>query len=488
MKTFSRSPRSLCAGTRREFLWQAGAGFAGGALSALLQGDGFFAKAEEAPPLAAKPPHRPVKVKSCIFLFMYGGPSQMDLFDYKPELQKRDGQTVNLELRRKDVKPGVLLGSKRQWARHGQSGLWVSDALPNIARHADKLAVIKSLYADSFAHGSAMIQMNSGRVIQGHPSMGSWIDYGLGTLNQNLPGYVVMLDPRGGPISGAANWSSGFMPAAYQGTVLRSSGQPVLDLDSVSEYPAPVQRDLTGTVNLLNAEHLAAHPGYSELQARIASYELAFQLQSSAPEALDLSKESAATKEMYGLNDNASGHPLALGPAPFGRQCLIARRLVERGVRFIQIYHGGGHQQQNWDAHNGVEENLSIHCPEIDKPVAALLADLSQRGLLDETLVVWGGEFGRQPVSQGGQGGRDHNPKGFTYFMAGGGVKGGTSYGETDELGHEAVVDRHHIRDLHATILHLMGMDPTKLSYFYGGLAQRLVGVTGATPITGVIS
>ena len=277
------------------------------------------------------------------------------------------------------------------------------------------------------------------------------------------------------------------MPAARQGTVLRSSGQPILDLDSSSDYQAQMQRDLIDTANRLNAEHLAAHPGYTELQARIASYELAFQLQRTAPEALDLAQESAATKEMYGLNDPATGHPLALGPAPFGRQCLIARRLVERGVRFVQIYHGGGHQQQNWDAHNGVEENLQIHCPEIDKPIAALLADLTQRGLLDETLVVWGGEFGRQPVSQGEKGGRDHNPKGFTYFLAGGGVKGGTSCGETDELGHEAVVNRRHIRDLHATILYLMGVDPNRLTYFHGGLEQRLVGVTGAEPVMEVI-
>jgi hypothetical protein len=483
--------KCLCAGTRREFLWQTGAGFAGVALAALLDDDGFFTRrtsaAEPANLLGPKPPHRPTRVKSCIFLFMYGGPPQMDLFDYKPELQKRDGQTVNLEVRRNEVKPGKLLASKRQWAQHGQSGLWISDALPHLARHADKLAVIKSLYADSFAHGSAMIQMNSGRIIQGHPSLGSWLDYGLGTLNQNLPGYVVMLDQRGGPISGSANWSSGFMPATYQGTVFRSSGQPILNLDSASDYPPEMQRDLITTANALNAEHLAAHPGYSELQARIASYELAFQLQSTAPEALDLSQESAATKDLYGLNDPKTDHPLALGPAPFGRQCLIARRLVERGVRFVQIYHGGGHQQQNWDAHYGVEENLQIHCPEIDKPIAALLADLEQRGLLEETLVVWGGEFGRQAVGQGEKDGRDHNPKGFTYFLAGGGVKGGTPYGETDELGHEAVLNRHHIRDLHATILHQMGLDPNKLSYFYGGLEQRLVGVTGAEPIMGII-
>jgi len=323
-----------------------------------------------------------------------------------------------------------------------------------------------------------MLQMNVGRIIQGHPSVGSWLSYGLGSVNQNLPGYVVMLDPRGGPISGAANWSSGFMPAAYQGTVFRSAGQPILNLSSASGITPEMQRDLITTANKLNAEHMAGRPGYSELQARIASYELAFQLQTTAPEALDLSQEKAATKEMYGLNDpKPTDHPLALGPAPFGRQCLIARRLVERGVRFVQIYQGGGHQQQNWDAHNGVEKNLKIHCPEIDKPIAALLTDLEQRGLLDETLVVWGGEFGRQPVVQGGGGGRDHNPKGFTYFMAGGGIKGGTAYGETDELGHEAVVDRHHIRDLHATILHLMGLDYRKLTYFYGGLNQKLTGV-----------
>jgi hypothetical protein len=480
-----RKPSSFCAGTRREFLWQTGAGFAGLALAALLEGDGFFARTALASAPAGLPTRRS-KVKSCIFLFMYGGPSQMDLFDYKPELQKADGKTVNLELRRHDVKPGTLLASKRKWAQCGQSGLWCSDALPHLAPHMDKLAIVKSLYADSFAHGSAMIQMNTGRIIQGHPSLGSWLHYGLGTMNENLPGYVVMLDPRGGPISGAANWSSGFMPAAHQGTVFRASGQPILNLEPPPGYTPEIQRDLIETANVLNAEHLASHPGYSELQARIASYELAFQLQTTAPEALDLSRESAATIEMYGINEPKPEHPLALGPAPFGRQCLIARRMVERGVRFVQIYQGGGHQQQNWDAHNGVEENLQIHCPEIDRPIAALLTDLESRGMLEETLIVWGGEFGRQPVGQG-KGGRDHNPKGFTYFLAGGGVRGGTSYGETDELGHEAVSNRHHIRDLHATILHLMGLDPNRLSFFYGGLDQKLVGVQGADVIEGII-
>jgi hypothetical protein len=470
-----------------------GAGFAGLALTALLDQDGFFAaRAAEAGvdlnPLRPKAPHFPGKAKACIFLFMYGGPSQMDLFDYKPELQKRDGQSVNLEIRRRDLRPSTLLASKRQFRQHGQSGLWCCDLLPHLSTQLDKLAVIKSLYADSFAHGSAMLQMNSGRIIQGYPSMGSWLAYGLGSLNQNLPGYVVMLDPRGGPISGAANWSSGFMPAAYQGTVFRSSGQPILNLADASGQTPQMQRDLINTANLLNAQHLTSRPGYSELQARIATYELAFQLQTAAPDALDLSQETAAAKEAYGLEASKPEHPLALGPAPFGRQCLIARRLVERGVRFVQIYHGGGHQQQNWDAHNGVEENLKIHCPEIDQPIAALLKDLDQRGLLKETLVVWGGEFGRQPVVQGGSGGRDHNPKGFTYFMAGGGVKGGTSYGETDELGHEAVVNRHHIRDLHATILHLMGLDYRKLTYFYGGLNQKLTGVIEPEVIEGILT
>jgi hypothetical protein len=275
---------------------------------------------------------------------MYGGPSQMDLFDYKPGLQKRDGQTVELEMRRHSTQQVRLLASKRRFAQHGQSGQWCSDALPHLARHVDELAIIKSLYADSFAHGSAMLQMNSGRVIQGHPSLGSWLGYGLGTMNRHLPGYVVMLDPRGGPISGASNWSSGYMPAAYQGTLFRSAGQPILNLAPGSGLTPAMQRDQVTTANELNAEHLAARPGYSELQARIASYELAFQLQTTAPEALDLAQESAATRELYGLDDPAPNHPLAVGPAVFGRQCLIARRLVERGVRFVQIYHGGGHQ------------------------------------------------------------------------------------------------------------------------------------------------
>jgi hypothetical protein len=479
-----------CTGTRREFLWEMGAGFAGLALTALLDGDGFFARAAGASPgpAAARPPHFAARARRCIFLFMYGGPSQVDLFDYKPQLQKLDGQTVQLEMRRRSVQTQRLLASRRRFARHGESGQWCSDAVPHVARHMDELCVLKGLYADTFAHGSAMIQMNTGRIIQGWPSLGSWLSYGLGTENQNLPAFVVMLDPRGGPISGAANWSAGFMPAAHQGTHLRHKGEPLLDLSPKTPRPRAAQRDQLDTLAALNAEHLRRRPGYSELQARVASYELAFRLQSTAPEALDLSGEDARTLEIYGVHEPRPAHKLAWGPAHFGRQCLVARRLVERGVRFVQIYSGGGHQQENWDAHFGVEENLRIHCPEVDRPIHALLTDLKRRGLLEDTLVVWGGEFGRQPVSQGKDGGRDHNPKGFTYWLAGGGVKGGTSYGETDELGHEAVVNRRHIRDLHATILHLMGLDHRKLTYFYGGLNQKLTGVVEAEVIREVLA
>jgi Protein of unknown function (DUF1501) len=477
-----------CTGTRREFLWEMGAGFAGLALTSLLEGDGFFARhagaadpEARANPLALRPSHFPARAKHCIFLFLYGGPSQVDTFDYKPELQRRDGQTVQIEVRRGSFQQQRLLASRRTFRQYGQSGQWCSDAFPHIAQHMDELCVLKGLYADTFAHGSAMIQMNTGRITQGWPSIGSWLGYGLGTENQNLPAYVVMLDPRGGPISGAANWSSGFMPAAYQGTHLRNRGEPILNLTPGAGMTQQMERDQIDTLGALNQLHLQPRPGYSELQARIASYELAFQLQSTAPEVMDLTREDARTIEMYGINEpRPTTNRLAYGPSAFGRQCLIARRLVERGVRFVQIYSGGGHSQENWDAHSSIEENLLIHGPEIDRPIHALLTDLKQRGLLDETLIVWGGEFGRQPVKQGNADGRDHNPKGFTYWLAGGGTRGGTSYGETDPFGHEATVNRRHIRDLHATMLHQMGLDPQRLTYFYGGLNHRLTGVQEA--------
>ena len=485
------SHNSHDSGTRREFLWEAGAGFAGLALTSLLDGDGFFTRhgqaaepswqtARIADPARINASHFAPRVKHVVFLFMYGGPPSMDTWDYKPELQKRDGEKIDIETRRRKISQGTLLGSRRKFRQHGESGLWGSDAFPHINSCLDDICVIKSLYADTFAHASALIQMNSGRVLQGHPTLGSWLGYGLGSENENLPAYVVMLDPRGGPIAGAANWSSGFMPAAYQGMHLRNKGEPILDLAPKSRMTRDMQRDR------LSALHLASRPGYSELQARIASYELAYQLQVTAPEAMDLSRETRQTQEMYGIFDDYEKIPKAIGPQTFGRQCLIARRLIERGTRFVQIYSGGGHSDETWDAHYNVEENLQIHAPEVDRPIRGLLTDLKQRGLFDETLVIWGGEFGRQAVSQS-QKGRDHNPLGFLYWLAGGGVKRGHSHGHTDPLGHRAVEDPHHIRDLHATILHLMGLDHEKLTYFYGGLDHKLTGVQPAEVIHEVI-
>jgi hypothetical protein len=461
---------------RRHFCTQTGAGFGSLALASMLQG---------------QEPKLPSKAKSVIFLFMFGGPSQVDLFDYKPELQKRDGQSIQNEFRRGSKTQAVLQASRRNFAQHGNSGLWCSDAFPNIAKHMDKLAMVKSLTSDSFAHGSALLQINCGRILQGHPSLGSWVNYGLGSVNQNLPGFVVMLDPRGGPTSGAPNWSNGYMPASYQGTLMRSGAQPILNLRPPANIDAASQRAEIDLLNELNRNYSQDRNGYSELDARIASYELAFQLQIAAPEAMDLSQETAETIAMYGIDEpKPDWHPLALGPSTFGRQCLIARRLVERGVRFIQIYSGGGNAggQNTWDGHHGIEENLKLHCPEVDRPIAALLSDLERSGLLESTLVVWGGEFGRMPVSEtfntgGKPGGRDHNPKGFTYWFAGAGVKPGTSYGQTDELGEAAVENPRHLRDLHATILHLMGLDHRKLTYFHGGLDEKLTGVIDASPI-----
>jgi hypothetical protein len=461
---------------RRHFCTQTGAGFGSLALASMLQG---------------QEPKLPSKAKSVIFLFMFGGPSQVDLFDYKPELQKRDGQSIQNEFRRGSKTQAVLQASRRNFAQYGNSGLWCSDAFPNIAKHMDKLAMVKSLTSDSFAHGSALLQINCGRILQGHPSLGSWVNYGLGSENQNLPGFVVMLDPRGGPTSGAPNWSNGYMPASYQGTLMRSGTQPILNLRPPADIDAASQRAEIDLLNELNRNYSQDRNGCSELEARIASYELAFQLQIAAPEAMDLSQETAETIAMYGIDEpKPDWHPLALGPSTFGRQCLIARRLVERGVRFIQIYSGGGNAggQNTWDGHHGIEENLKLHCPEVDRPIAALLSDLERSGLLESTLVVWGGEFGRMPVSEtfntgGKPGGRDHNPKGFTYWFAGAGVKPGTSYGQTDELGEAAVENPRHLRDLHATILQLMGLDHRKLTYFHGGLDEKLTGVIDASPI-----
>jgi hypothetical protein len=469
-----------CGRTRREFLWEAGGGFVGTALTYLLAHDGFFdsrAAAAEVDatesPLAARPPHFAARADSCILLFMYGGPSQVDLWDPKPELTKRNGQPIPdldkdplLRVR----KPGTLLASSRKFTKAGRSGVEVSDLYPNLARCIDDLAVIRSTYADSFAHGSGLLQMNTGFLRQGYPCLGSWVSYGLGTLNQNLPAFVVLLDHRGGPIGGPPNWSSGFMPAAYQGTQFRTSGDPILYLKPPDGTTPAQQRQQLDLLSRLNRMHQQASPDNTELAARIASYELAFRMQAHAPEAVDLAQESAETKRLYGLDNPRTER--------FGRRCLLARRLVERGVRFVQVYSGGGHNDENWDAHSNVNKNHELHCAETDQPIAALLTDLKRRGLLGRTLVVWTGEFGRTPTGQNGKG-RDHSPRGFSTWMAGGGVKGGQAVGATDPFGYAAVENKVHVHDLHATFLHLMGVNHEKLTFFHGGRDQRLTDVAG---------
>ncbi len=469
-----------CGVTRREFVWEMGGGFAGLALASLL-GDSFFSRHAHAKgkvasainPLAPRPTHFEAKAKSCIFLMMNGAPSQIDTFDYKPELEKRAGTSLppgKTFINSGGRNMGFLTPAFRPFRPGGESGLFISDYFPHLRQQADKLAVIKSCHTDSHAHGSALVAMNTGSTFIGRPSLGSWCVYGLGSENENLPGYVVMLDKRGGPISGQPNYASGFMPATYQGTLFRPTGDPILDLRGPDHLAPGAQRRQLDLLDKLNQEHLDQRPGGRELVARIQSYELAYRMQTEAPEAVDLTRETRQTLDMYGVDQETTG--------AFGRNCLIARRLVERGVRFVQLYSGGGHFENTWDAHDDIEKNHGLHAAEIDQPIAALLSDLQQRGLLESTLIVWGGEFGRMPFSEGKKG-RNHNPYGFCMWMAGGGVRGGTSYGETDEFGFEAVVDRVHLHDIHATILHLLGIDHEKLTYFHQGRDDRLTDVYG---------
>ncbi|MBX3412845.1 MAG: DUF1501 domain-containing protein [Pirellulales bacterium] len=469
-----------CGQTRREFFWQAGGGLTASALAYLLAQDGFFAStakaagsAEMESPFAPKLPHFAPQAKSVVFIFCYGGVSQVDTWDPKPALDKWNGQPIpNLDHDPlfKVRNPGTLLASTRRFSPAGQAGIPVSDLFPHLARHVDDLAVIRSCYADSFAHGSGLLQMNTGFLRQGYPSLGSWVTYGLGTVNQDLPAYVVLLDHRGGPIGGAPNWNSGFMPAAYQGTQFRTSGDPLIDLSPPDGVTTAQRRGQLDLLARLGDLHQARLPRQSELSARLASYELAFRMQAHAPSAVNLAEETAATQRRYGLDNELTER--------FGRRCLMARRLVERGVRFVQVYSGGGHNDENWDAHGDVNMNHELHCGETDQPIATLLSDLKERGLLDETLVVWTGEFGRTPTAQNGKG-RDHNPRGFSCWMAGGGIRGGTIYGATDEFGMAAVEDKVHIHDLHATILHLMGLDHEELTFFHAGRNMRLTDVEG---------
>ena len=468
----------FCGRTRRETLAQLGGGFGSLALAGLLP-------AADAPPaagpMAPKPPMHPAKAKAVIFLFMYGGPSQVDTFDHKPKLYALDEKTIPIKTfgRGGHKAEGRVVGPKWNFKPYGQCGKMVSDLFPHTGRHVDDLAFVHSLYAESPIHGSAVLMMNSGRLLSGNPCLGSWVTYGLGSENQNLPGFVVMLDQTGGPISGPKNWASGYMPASYQGVVVRADKTPIHDLQPPAGMSREQQRFLLDRLKEKNEFHAAERPDNSELAARIASYELAYKMQAHAPEAVDFARESKETLELYGIEGEGKGKT-----ADFGRKCLLARRLVERGVRFIQIYSGGAHNDDNWDAHTDIVKNHTKHAGATDKPIAGLLADLKRRGLLDSTIVVWGGEFGRQPTAEYATGtGRDHNAYGFTMWLAGGGLKGGTSYGATDELGGTAVEGRSHVKRLHATILNQMGLDPNRLTYAYGGLDQKLVGVEGAEPI-----
>ena len=457
--------------TRRDFIWQTGGGFAGVALIDLLTRDATVSANSI---LAPKKPHFAAKAKRAVFLFMNGAPSQVDTFDYKPELTKYNGQAYkgSLTVGSNGRPVGYLMQSPFAFQPRGKSGLMVSDLFPHTARYADDLCVIRSMYTDTAAHASGCLQMNTGSIFLGKPSAGAWVTYGLGTDNQSLPAFVVMTDPRGGPIGSASNWTAGYMPAAYQGTLFRSGAAPLLDLKPPAGVDDRTQRQSLDLLKKLNEEHLAAHAEESELSARIASYELAYRMQMEAASVVDLSNETSTTRQRYGLDDRLT--------ADFGRKCLMTRRLLEKGVRFVQLYSGGGHIEDTWDGHNDCITNHKLHAGETDKPIAALIEDLKATGLWDETLLLWGGEFGRTPTSEGvGKPGRDHDWHGFSMWLAGAGVKGGQAIGATDDLGFAAVEERVHVSDLHATLLHLLGLDHTKLTYFYQGFNQRITGVRG---------
>ena len=488
------NPQAECTGrsrqrfiSRRDLLFQAGGGISGIALAYLLSADGALAAPAGGPqacvgsagvtdsPFLPKPPHFTPRAKSIISLFMCGGVSQVDTFDYKPMLEKYHGKPLEGkgEVFVRQGFPGPLMKSPFQFKQFGQSGKWVSELFPHIGGIVDDLAFIHSAQGRSVDHTLSHYEWNTGSIIAGYPSMGSWVTYGLGSENQSLPAFVVIHDPRGGPFTGAAQWSSGFLPAAYQGTAFRAAGDPILDLHPPSgSLSQAQQRAELDQLARMNQNYVEKHPGISELAARISSYELAFRMQGCAPEAINVDDESEETKRLYGLDNKIS--------EPFGRQCLMARRLVERGVRAIQLWNGAVVNQNvdTWDAHNSVVENHGRHAPEVDIPIAGLITDLKRRGLLDETLVVWHSEFGRMPLSQKGVG-RDHNPGALTVFMAGAGIKGGQSIGASDECGYKAAEQIVSAHDLHATILYLLGIDHKRLTYYYNGRNMRLTDVAG---------
>jgi Protein of unknown function (DUF1501) len=470
--------------SRRSFFQSVSTGLCGAALLDLFGRD---VRADSPPvgDLKPRPPHFPARARSVIHLFMNGGPSQMDLFDPKPQLARLHGKPYFDKIAGevefiKDA--GAILRSPFKFKRHGQSGAWVSEVMPHLTGVVDDIAFIRSMYTTNLTHEPAVYLIQSGKMVPGRPAWGSWVVYGLGSENQDLPAYVVLDDPKGPPINGAENWQAGFLPPVFQGTRFRSTGSPVLNLRPDAERPAGVERAERELVSKLDAMHKADRPGQGALDARIASYELAARMQLAATDALDLSREPIAVREMYGIGREPTDS--------YGRRCLIARRLVERGVRFVQLFINA----QIWDTHTNMAAELRAACDRTDKPVAALLRDLKQRGLLDSTLVVWGGEFGRLPIAQlppdknEARAGRDHNKNAFCTWLAGGGVRGGTSYGATDELGLAAVENRVSVPDWHATILHLLGLRHEDLFVESNGLKERLTGVEEAHVVKGILA
>ncbi len=458
---------------RRRFLAEAGGGFGMVALASMLMEEKRAAAASLAAtdPLAARLPHWRAQAKNVIFLFMSGGPSQMETFDPKPQLQKMHGQVLPESFGAVKTRRGVdrnkLLATKRTFRKYGQSGLDVSDLFPHIARHADELCVLRGCHGDSVTHPESVYLMNCGSILMGRPSLGSWVSYGLGTENRNMPSFVVLPDPGGWVKGGAPAWGHGYLPAAYQGTVIRGGASPIMHLDSPASVGIDQQKRTLELINKLNSGHQSDRPQDQELAARIASYELAHRMQSHATEVVDIAAETPLTRRLYGLDQKETSE--------FGLRCLLARRMVERGVRFVQLYSG---DTNGWDGHQNLEENHGRLARQSDLPIAGLLTDLKSRGLLESTLVIWGGEFGRTPMSEGTDG-RDHNPYGFTMWLAGGGVKGGAILGATDDVGLRAVESPMHVHDIHATILHLLGFNHEKLVYYHQGRGDRLTDVFG---------
>ena len=456
--------------SRRWFLEQCGIGLGAMAFGQLLGDAGFAAPGDSVPadPLAPRKPHYPPKTKSVIFLFMAGAPSHLELFDYKPQLAKFDGTLPPKDLlkgyRAAFINPNsTLLGPKFKFAKYGQSGAELSELLPHLTKVVDDIAIVKSMVTDAFNHAPGQILMNTGSQQFGRPSMGAWVTYGLGSESQDLPAFVVFSSGKKGPSGGNSCWGSGFLPTVYQGVPFRGSGDPVLYLSNPPGVDEALQRDSLETVRQLNQMRLNL-VGDPEIATRINSFEMAFRMQKSAPELMDLSKESKQILDLYGAEP---------GKPSFANNCLLARRLVERGVRFVQLYH------EAWDQHGNLVKDITQNCHDTDQACAALIQDLKQRGMLNGTLVIWGGEFGRTPMVQGGSDGRDHHPNAFTMWLAGGGIKPGVTLGESDELGFNAVKDKVHVHDLHATILHLLGFDHTKLTYRFQGRDFRLTDVHG---------